>query len=62
MLERVPSRWVFDLAARFAVSDQIGLFARVDNLFDEEYAVARRPAGLRPGKPQTILGGVELRF
>lgn len=62
MLERVPSRWIFDLAARFAVSDQIGLFARVDNLFDEEYAVARRPAGLRPGKPQTILGGVELRF
>ena len=61
-LERVPGRWVFDLAARFAVSDQISLFARVDNMFDEEYAVARRPAGLRPGKPQTIVGGAELRF
>jgi Fe(3+) dicitrate transport protein len=61
-MERVPSRWVFDLAGRVAITDQIGLFARVDNLFDETYAVARRPAGLRPGKPQTILGGVEFRF
>jgi Fe(3+) dicitrate transport protein len=61
-LERVPSRWVFDLAARFVVSEGIALFGRVDNLFDEEYAVARRPAGLRPGKPQTILGGVEFSF
>lgn len=61
-LEYVPGRWIFDLTARFTISEQIGVFARVDNLFDEEYAVARRPAGLRPGKPQTILGGVELRF
>lgn len=61
-LERIDDRWVFDLAGRFAVSETIGLFGRVDNLFDNEYAVARRPLGLRPGKPQSFIGGVELRF
>ncbi|MCA1749259.1 MAG: TonB-dependent receptor, partial [Sphingomonadales bacterium] len=61
-MERVPDRWVFDLAAHFDLTDNVGLFARVDNLFDEAYAVARRPLGLRPGKPQTIVGGVNFRF
>ncbi len=62
MVEKVPARTIFDLAGRFAINDMIGVFARVDNLFDKNYAVARRPVGLRPGKPQTFIGGIEARF
>lgn len=36
------------------------LFVSLRNLFDEEYIVARRPAGARPGLPRTLTAG--LRF
>jgi len=61
-LEKVPARTIFDLAGRVRVSDRISLFGRVDNLFDKTYAVARRPMGLRPGKPQSFIGGVDITF
>ncbi len=59
---KVPGRTVFDLAGRYAITESIGLFGRADNLFDKDYAVARRPLGLRPGKPRTIIAGLEFRF
>lgn len=41
--------------------ERIGtLFAAVQNLTDTEYAVARRPAGLRPGLPRTVLAGIRI--
>lgn len=61
-LEKVPARTIFDLAGRFRLTDRISLFGRVDNLFDKVYAVARRPMGLRPGKPQSFIGGVDFSF
>jgi Fe(3+) dicitrate transport protein len=54
--------WVVDLAGEFAFTDNVSLFARVENLFDETYISARRPAGARPGRPQTVLAGVTARF
>ena len=60
--EDVDSRFVVDLGANYVVTDSINLFASVDNLFDEVYSVARRPYGLRPGKPRTITGGVRFNF
>ena len=37
-------------------------FARIDNLFDEEYIVSRRPAGARPGLPFTATAGLKVAF
>lgn len=36
------------------------VFAAVQNLTDARYAVARRPAGLRPGLPRTLLVGIRI--
>jgi Fe(3+) dicitrate transport protein len=53
---------VLDLAATFDLTEQVALFARVENLLDEDYLAARRPAGARPGRPQTALLGVNVTF
>ncbi len=53
---------VLDLAGSLQVHDNADLFFRVDNLLDETYVAARDPAGARPGKPRTVLGGIRLHF
>lgn len=58
----IDSRWVVDAAAFYEIADGVRLKAQVENLFDEVYAAARRPSGLRPGKPQEVLLGLELSF
>lgn len=59
---KVGGRVVLDLSARYQVTDMVGLFGAVENLADNSYAVARRPLGLRPGKPQTFMAGVTVTF
>ena len=56
------AHWVLDLAANWRINDGAELFAKVDNLLDEEYVASRRPSGVRPGKPQTVSLGVRLAF
>lgn len=56
------SAWVFDLAARYAITAGTELYARVENLFDETYIAARRPAGARPGRPRATFIGIRTRF
>jgi len=51
--EGVDSFVVWDLAAGWQVRPDLRATFRVDNVLDEEYAVARRPAGLRPGRSRT---------
>ena len=58
----LASHLVFDLAGTFDVTRQVAVFATVRNLTDEVYAVARRPAGLRPGLPRQALLGLKARF
>lgn len=53
---------VLDLTAGWALSGTLQLTARVDNLLDRDYVVARRPFGARPGKPQSAQVGVRWRF
>ena len=43
--------------AIYAMRPDFRAIFRVDNLLDEEYAVARRPAGLRPGRSRTAFIG-----
>jgi len=60
--ERVDSRVLFDLSAEYRVGEYARLFASVENLTDETYLSARRPAGVRPGMPRTGWLGVKFDF
>ncbi|TAK52453.1 MAG: TonB-dependent receptor [Gammaproteobacteria bacterium] len=60
--ERVDARTLLDLSGEFDLTPAMSLFASVQNLGNEVYNVALRPAGWRPGAPRTMLAGVRLRF
>ncbi|HEU0226020.1 MAG TPA: TonB-dependent receptor [Steroidobacteraceae bacterium] len=61
-LDLVDSRAVVDLSGEYDLGERVRLFASVENLGDEEYNVAMRPAGARPGAPRTMLAGIKLKF
>lgn len=52
----------FDLALNYQLPHGVKAFAQIRNLSDETYIVARRPAGIRPGLPRSVLFGVEWSF
>lgn len=60
--QRVEGHTVADFSAWYAVSEQVRARLSVRNLTDETYAVARQPAGLRPGAPRAVLVGVSMQF
>ena len=60
--ELVDDNLIFDLSGKYRVGKHIAITTNIINLFDETYAVARVPAGLRPGHPFGIYGGLELRY
>jgi Fe(3+) dicitrate transport protein len=58
----VEGHSVADLSAWYELSQQVRARISVRNLTDEVYAVARQPAGLRPGAPRAVLLGVSMQF
>lgn len=54
--------FIVDIAGEYEIHDYTRVFATVDNLFDTDYVVARRPAGARPGRPLTAIAGVKFEF
>lgn len=60
--ELVASNFVLDFAGKYFYNENIGLTLNVINMLDETYAVARVPAGLRPGHPFGIYAGIALRY
>lgn len=60
--ERIDGRWVTDATLGLQLRAGAELYGRVDNVFDETYLAARRPAGLRPGLPRTVMVGLRLTF
>jgi Fe(3+) dicitrate transport protein len=60
--ERIDSRTILDLSGGFDITERTSLFASITNLTDEEYNVAWRPAGARPGAPRSWLAGVQFQF
>lgn len=60
--ERISANVVLDLLARWHVTESLDAYVKVDNLLDEVYEVARRPAGLRPGLPRTAYLGLSYRL
>jgi Fe(3+) dicitrate transport protein len=53
---------LLDFSADYAIYRGVKLFAQVRNLTDLTYVAARRPAGLRPGLPRSVLLGAEWSF
>lgn len=51
---------VWSAVVEYAVTPGARLQLGVENLTDEAYVVARRPAGARPGLPRTFLAGIRL--
>jgi Fe(3+) dicitrate transport protein len=60
--QRIDSRTLLDLRGEFDLNDRMTLFASAQNLSGEEYNVAFRPAGARPGAPRTVLAGFNFAF
>jgi Fe(3+) dicitrate transport protein len=53
---------VFDATAEYKIDNNNKLFLSFYNITDEEYVVARRPAGARPGAPLSVLAGIKVKF
>ncbi len=60
--ETVPSHVVWDTVASWNFSEHFSTYVKVDNLLDETYIAARRPAGVRPGLPRTAYLGFTYRL
>ena len=58
----IPSYFIFDISFKYKVRSGITYTSKIINLFDENYAVSRAPAGLRPGHPFGIYAGFEYLF
>ena len=58
--ETIDSRVIVDLAGQVALTERADIIVRVENLFNTTYSAARRPAGLRPGKPFTLKFGIKV--
>lgn len=60
--EEIAAHGVVDWSGRYNWSRQGALYARIDNLFDNEYLVSLRPFGARPGKDRALQLGLKYRF
>lgn len=60
--ETIDSHTVWDLVAAYKVSENLSTYVKVDNVLDETYIAARRPAGVRPGLPRTAYIGLTYRL
>ncbi len=54
----IDSHVVWDLMGAWNLTPKLAAYLKVDNVFDETYVAARRPAGSRPGLPRTAYLGV----
>jgi Fe(3+) dicitrate transport protein len=60
--ESIGSHVVWDMVAAWRFTPRLSTYVKVDNLLDETYVAARRPAGMRPGLPRTAFLGLTYRL
>ncbi|MBO6574739.1 MAG: TonB-dependent receptor [Rhodothermales bacterium] len=60
--ERIDSHLTLDLSVDVELRYGVSAFAVMKNLTDEVYVAARRPAGLRPGLPRSLMAGLRADF
>ena len=58
----IPAFFVLDLSAQYHIQKNISLTANINNVLNETYLVAIRPAGLRPGMPRVFQLGIRAAF
>lgn len=58
----IPAYGVVDWSAKYQYDKQGNLYARLDNIFDNDYLVSLRPFGARPGKARSLVVGVKHVF
>ncbi|MDA0651140.1 MAG: TonB-dependent receptor [Proteobacteria bacterium] len=59
---QTESFFVVDIGTRYAVTEGISAFVKIENAFDKRAIVSRQPDGARPNKPMTAMLGVEWVF
>ena len=59
---RIDAYTLMDLSVRYRALQDVLLYATIDNLLAEEYEVASKPYGYRPGKPRSANLGVKVSF
>ncbi len=57
---KIPAYFISDLSASYNISPNVSLHFIVNNVFNEVYLISDLPAGLRPGRPRMIKGGVSI--
>jgi Fe(3+) dicitrate transport protein len=60
--ERVDRNFIIDISGRYHFNKNLTGTLNMINVLDNEYAVSRQPAGLRPGHPFGINAGLIARF
>jgi len=60
--ESIDAHVVWDVVAAWNFTPNLSTYFKVNNLFDETYIAARRPAGARPGLPRTAFVGLTYRL
>lgn len=60
--EVTDSSFILDLSGSYNVNNDLRVFARIENLADQEDIVSRQPYGARPNKSRTASVGVTYSF
>ena len=58
----IDAHWVLDAIANYKVNENVSAYVKIDNLLDEVYLAARRPAGIRPGMDRQISVGINIQL
>ena len=53
---------MLDAIANYKVNENVSAYVKIDNLLDEVYVAARRPAGIRPGMDRQISVGINIQL
>ncbi|MGB5326393.1 MAG: TonB-dependent receptor [Pseudomonadales bacterium] len=62
LFEQTDASTTVDLVHHVQLGDQLGIYARVENLLEVEDIVGRQPYGARPNKARTATLGFQLSF
>ena len=60
--QKTDNSLILDLSGNVQLSESVNVFARIENLTNQQNIVARQPYGARPNKPLTAFIGVRFNF
>ncbi len=58
----IAAHTIWDMLAAYNIDERLSTYFKIDNLLDETFIAARRPAGSRPGLPRTLYLGLTYRL